>query len=318
MTLSELVLVINFPIFLGWFFKQTKIFREGDISVLRKFVVKVTVPFIIFRNLYHADINEMGQLIPAAAAFFTVSILFTAAVLLIRKFTSSQKEISNSFCIGSFMGNYGYLGWGVLFYFYGESGFTRAVFFTVFFWPVFLLLGFVMVVILSARKLDKESKTAVLSALRSNAVVPLVAVFIALVMNFQNISLAPWLSKSIESFASITIPAILFTVGLSFSIIIKKAHIRAVATGAVLRLFLGMVFGISAMLLTSLLFDIDIVTKKVILLESVMPSAAISPFFADFIDSDKEAVSGVVTFSTLISLITLPLWYSIIETWSWI
>ncbi|HOB72364.1 MAG TPA: AEC family transporter, partial [bacterium] len=141
---------------------------------------------------------------------------------------------------------------------------------------------------------------------------------IALVMNFQNISLAPWLSKSIESFASITIPAILFTVGLSFSIIIKKAHIRAVATGAVLRLFLGMVFGISAMLLTSLLFDIDIVTKKVILLESVMPSAAISPFFADFIDSDKEAVSGVVTFSTLISLITLPLWYSIIETWSWI
>ncbi|HPV20318.1 MAG TPA: AEC family transporter, partial [bacterium] len=227
-------------------------------------------------------------------------------------------EISNSFCIGSFMGNYGYLGWGVLFYFYGESGFTRAVFFTVFFWPVFLLLGFVMVVILSARKLDKESKTAVFSALRSNAVVPLVAVFIALVMNFQNISLAPWLSKSIESFASITIPAILFTVGLSFSIIIKKAHIRAVATGAVLRLFLGMVFGISAMLLTSLLFDIDIVTKKVILLESVMPSAAISPFFADFIDSDKEAVSGVVTFSTLISLITLPLWYSIIETWSWI
>ncbi|HOB71841.1 MAG TPA: AEC family transporter, partial [bacterium] len=170
MTLSELVLVINFPIFLGWFFKQTKIFREGDISVLRKFVVKVTVPFIIFRNLYHADINEMGQLIPAAAAFFTVSILFTAAVLLIRKFTSSQKEISNSFCIGSFMGNYGYLGWGVLFYFYGESGFTRAVFFTVFFWPVFLLLGFVMVVILSARKLDKESKTAVFSALRSNAV----------------------------------------------------------------------------------------------------------------------------------------------------
>ncbi|HSW60393.1 MAG TPA: AEC family transporter [bacterium] len=318
MSLIELVLVINFPIFLGWFFKQTKIFSEEDISVLRKFVVKVTVPFIIFRNLYHADINDMSQLVPSTAAFLTVSFLFACAVLLIRKYTSSQKEISNSFCIASFMGNYGYLGWGVLFYFYGESGFTRAVFFTVFFWPAFLLTGFIMSVILSGKKLDRESKTAIINALKSNALIPLISVFVALFMNMQKVALSPWLSKSIDSFAAITIPAILFTVGLSFSVIIKKAHIRAVVTGAALRLFGGMIFGISAMLLTSLLFDIDIVTKKVILLESVMPSAAISPFFVDFIDSDREAVSGIVTFSTLISLLTLPLWYSIIETWSWI
>jgi len=225
MNLTELVLVINFPIFLGWFFKQTKIFKDDEITTLRKFVVKVTVPFIIFRNLYNADIKDISQLIPAAAAFLTISILFSAVVVILRRFTSKDQTISNSFCIASFMGNYGYLGWGVLFYFYGDSGFTRAVFFTVFFWPVYLILGFMITTILSGKKGGKEELRSMLSALISNALIPLVVVFIALFMNYQKIQLMPWLSKSIESFALITIPAILFTVGLSFSIFIKRIHI---------------------------------------------------------------------------------------------
>lgn len=318
MNLYELVLVINFPIFLGWFFKQTKIFKDEDISVLRKFVIKVTVPFIVFRNLYNADIMDISQLIPASAAFIVITLFFTAAVLLLRKRVSKDRLISNSFSLASFMGNYGYLGWGVLFYFYGDQGFTRAVFFTVLFWPVFLFTGFCLSILLTGQKLGKESAGVIFSALKSNALVPIIAVIIALFMNFQKISIPLWLTKSIESFAVITIPAILFTVGLSFSIFIKRSHIKAVVTGTLLRLFGGMVFGISAMLIISLFLNIDPVTKKVILLESVMPSAAISPFFADFIDSDREAVSGIVTFTTLTSLLTLPFWYSIIETWSWL
>lgn len=318
MNLTELVLVINFPIFLGWFFKQTKIFKDDEITTLRKFVVKVTVPFIIFRNLYNADIKDISQLIPAAAAFLTISILFSAVVVILRRFTSKDQTISNSFCIASFMGNYGYLGWGVLFYFYGDSGFTRAVFFTVFFWPVYLILGFMITTILSGKKGGKEELRSMLSALISNALIPLVVVFIALFMNYQKIQLMPWLSKSIESFALITIPAILFTVGLSFSIFIKKKHILAVAAGTFIRLVGGMAIGLSAMFVTMFFFNVDPVTKKVILLESVMPSAAISPFFADFVDSDKEAVSGIVTFSTLVSLLTLPFWYSMIEKWSFL
>lgn len=318
MNLAELVLVINFPIFLGWFFKQTKIFKNEDVAVLRKFVVKVTVPFIIFRNLYNADIKDISQLIPSSVAFFTISIFFVVAVLLIRKHTSSETQISNSFCIASFMGNYGYLGWGILFYFYGDPGFTRAVFFTVFFWPVFLLLGFILSIMLSGNKVSRESIKLILSALKNNALVPIIMVITALFMNFQEIQLPSWLSKSVESFALITIPGILFTVGLSFSVFIKKIHIKAVVTGTVLRLFAGMAIGIAAMFITAFFFNIDVVTKKVILLESVMPSAAMSPFFVDFVDSDKEAVSAIVTFSTLISLLTIPMWYSIIERWTWI
>jgi hypothetical protein len=318
MHITELVLVINFPIFLGWFFKQLKLFSKEDIGALRKFVIKVSVPFIIFRNLYKSNIEDVSQLLPAALAFLIVSLLFGLAVFFLRKLVSKDKLTQNSFCVGSFMGNYGYLGWGVLFYFLGDAGFTRAVFFTVFFWPVFLFIGFSLSILLSGGRFDQSSIKVILKALYSNALVPVVVVILALYMNLQNITIPIWLNKSIESFASITIPAILFTVGLSFSLIIKKAHIKTIVSGTVLRLAVGLVFGILAVLLTSLFFNVDTVTKKVILVESVMPTAAISPFFCDFINCDNEAVSGILTFSTLISLLTLPFWFSIVQTWTWL
>lgn len=318
MHITELILIINFPIFLGWFFKQLKIFSKEDIGALRKFVIKVSVPFIIFRNLYKSNIEDVSQLLPAALAFLIISLLFGGAVFFLRKLVSKDKLTQNSFCVGSFMGNYGYLGWGVLFYFLGDAGFTRAVFFTVFFWPVFLFIGFSLSILLSGGRFDRSSIKVILKALYSNALVPVIVVILALYMNFQDIALPVWLNKSIESFASITIPAILFTVGLSFSVIIKKAHIKTIVSGTVLRLAVGLVFGILAVLLTSLFFNVDTITKKVILVESVMPTAAISPFFCDFINCDNEAVSGILTFSTLISLLTLPFWFSIIETWTWL
>ena len=316
MSLLELVLIINFPIFLGWFFKQLKIFKDPEISAIRKFIIKVTVPFIIFRNLYHADIKDVSQLIPSSTAFFLMSLMFAAAVYFTRKRISDDAAIANSFCIATFMGNYGYLGWGVLYYFYGDPGFTRAVFFTVFFWPVFLLLGFILSVLLSGSKLNRNSAKLILHALKENALTPIIMVAVALFMNYSRIPLPQWLSKSVDSFASITIPAILFTVGVSFSFIIKRSYVKAIISGTVLRIILGMVFGTLSYLMVSLMFNVDDITKKVILLESVMPSAAISPFFSDFIHSEKEVISGIITFSTLASLITLPLWYSIIEKWS--
>lgn len=318
MSLLELVLIINFPIALGWFFKQLDIFKESEISAIRKFVIKVTVPFIIFRNLYHADINDVSQLIPASAAFFIISVMFTVLVYFSRKRVSQELAISNSFCIATFMGNYGYLGWGVLYYFYGDLGFTRAVFFTVFFWPLFLLLGFILSVLLSGTSLNRNSLKRILHALRENALTPIIVVIVALFMNYNGITLPPWLSKSVDSFAAITIPAILFSVGVSFSFILKRSYIKAVISGTVIRVAVGIVFGIATVFIISLVFKVDEITKKVIILESVMPSAAISPFFADFIHSEKEVVSGILTFSTIVSLVTLPFWYSVIEKWSFI
>lgn len=317
MKLLELVLTINFPIFLGWIFKQLKLFPDKESAVLRKFVIKVTVPFLIFRNLYNADTKEFSQMLPMIASLCLILVFSAIIVVSLRNLSSSDKTISNSFCIGSFVGNYSYLGWGVLSYFYGETGFTRGVFFSMFFWPVVLSVGFTIVWFLSRTSSGDTSKDKIIHALTSNAIPPVLSAFLAMAMNFYGVKIPVWLSQSIGSIANITIPAILFTVGLSLSVMLKKGTVRPVIFGTFFRTVFGMIVGVAVLSIVSFCFkNLDITTKKVILMESVMPSAALSPFFADFVDSDKEIVSGIVTFSTLFSLVTLPFWYFMIEKWS--
>lgn len=317
--LLELVLTINFPIFLGWIFKQLKLFPDKESAILRKFVIKVTVPFLIFRNLYNADTKEFSQLLPMIVSLCLTLAISAVLVVSLRGLSSSDQKVSNSFCVGSFVGNYSYLGWGVLSYFYGESGFTRGVFFSMFFWPAVLSTGFTMIWFLSRASSGKTSKDKIIQVLTSNAIPPVLSAFLAMAMNFYGVKLPAWLTQSISSIANITIPAILFTVGLSLSIMLKKGTVRPVVLGTFFRTVFGMIVGVAVLSIVSFCFkNIDITTKKVILMESVMPSAALSPFFADFIDSDKEVVSGIVTFSTLFSLITLPFWYFVIEKWSFI
>lgn len=304
---------------MGWIFKQLKLFPDNESTVLRKFVIKATVPFLIFRNLYNADTKEFSQMLPMITALCLTLVLSGTLVLLMRNLSSSDKKISNSFCVGSFVGNYSYLGWGVLSYFYGENGFTRGVFFSMFFWPAVLSTGFTIIWFLSKTSSGKASKDKIIHALTSNAIPPVLSVFLAMAMNFYGIKIPEWLAKSIGSIANITIPAILFTVGLSLSIMLKKGTIRPVILGTFFRTVFGIIVGIAVLSIVLFFFkNVDITTKKVILMESVMPSAALSPFFADFVDSDKEVVSGIVTFSTLFSLVTLPFWYFMIEKWSFI
>jgi len=304
---------------LGWIFKQLKLFPDNESAVLRKFVIKVTVPFLIFRNLYNADTHEFSQMLPMITALCLTLVFSAIIVVLTRNLSSSDKKISNSFCVGSFVGNYSYLGWGVLSYFYGETGFTRGVFFSMFFWPAVLSTGFTIIWFLSKTSSGKASKDKIIHALTSNAIPPVLSAFLAMAMNFYGIKIPEWLAKSIGSIANITIPAILFTVGLSLSIVLKKGTVRPVILGTFFRTVFGMIVGIAVLSIVLFFFkNVDITTKKVILMESVMPSAALSPFFADFVDSDKEVVSGIVTFSTLFSLVTLPFWYFMIEKWSFI
>ena len=304
---------------MGWIFKQLKLFPDNESAVLRKFVIKATVPFLIFRNLYNADTKEFSQMLPMITALCLTLVFSALIVVSLRNLSSSDKKISNSFCVGSFVGNYSYLGWGVLSYFYGETGFTRGVFFSMFFWPAVLSTGFTIIWFLSRTSSGKASKDKIIHALTSNAIPPVLSAFLAMAMNFYGIKLPEWLAKSISSIANITIPAILFTVGLSLSVVLKKGTFRPVVLGTFFRTVFGMIVGAAVLSIVSFCFkNIDITTKKVILMESVMPSAALSPFFADFVDSDKEVVSGIVTFSTIFALITLPFWYFMIEKWSFL
>lgn len=311
MSIVEIVISVLLPIFFGYFLKLIKVISSEDAITIRKFIVKASVPFVIFKNLYTADVIVFSQILPNLLGFIIVSIIYTIFSNYTSKLVSKDIKQSRAYSIATQFGNYGYLGWGIMYYFFGDGGFTRAVFFSMFFWPVFLTFGFLMIFLETKSSLSRNEFYA---ALLKNATTPIFAAISGLVFNLLKIKFHPVLKDFIFTFASFTIPMILFSIGLDFNLKIDKARFKIAFFSSFVRLILGILFGFVTVFIISMIFKIDELTLKVILLETVMPTAAMSAFFSDFIDMDKQLLASTLTLSTLLSLITLPFWYFMVQT----
>ncbi|HDS02902.1 MAG TPA: AEC family transporter [Firmicutes bacterium] len=309
-SLFHVVLSILLPISLGILFRFFG-FTQEESTALRKFVIKVTVPFIVFRNLLQADLESLTQILPSVTAMILMTVLFSATALGASRFLPHHKDLRHAFIFSTFVGNYGYLGWGVMNQFYGDAGFTRAVFFTLFFWPVFLLAGFALIYLLN--KKEDFSHRGLLLILGKNSAPPLLSAAAGLLCNLFTFHPPPLLNTLINQFAAMTVPLILFTIGLSFHFILKRSDLPTILLSCIHRLFLGYLIGLATCAFVSLFFSLDPITKKVILMESVMPTAAMAPFFAEHISLDKKVQASVITLSTAFSLLTIPLWYLVTE-----
>ncbi|MCX6582873.1 MAG: AEC family transporter [Candidatus Aminicenantes bacterium] len=304
-----LLLVLVLPIGVGYLLRLTRIFNDKETDVLRKFVIRVCVPFLVFKNLYKTETSVLDQLLPSIFAFVLLCILYTGAAYLLSQVVSHVKPHRDTYAFAVSMGNYMFLGWGVVHSFYGEAAFTRAVFFTIFFWPVFLLGGFW----LAHRQGSKDGKRSFLSLIISNGGVALAAALLGIVMNRFHIPIPGIISDLVDKFAVFTIPMILMVIGLNFALIMPKANFKIIAAATFTRLIGGFALGFATLVITRFLFSPDLLTGRVILMESIMPTAALTVFFVDHSEMDKELLAGIITFSTLISLATIPLWYVVIE-----
>jgi len=219
MMVINTVLSILLPICFGAFLKIFKIFKENDSAVLRKFIIKATVPFIIFRNLYSAQISELNQILPSFLGFFLITVLYFIFSILISRWLVSKEEEKHSFSLSTMFGNYGYMGWGVVQNFYGQQGLTRSIFFTMFFWPVFLVMGFLYLFLGSEGKISKKT---MVQTIVKNASIPISSALLGITFNLLQIKIPEVLHSFISQFAGITIPGILFTIGLELNFQLEK------------------------------------------------------------------------------------------------
>ena len=106
------MLALLLPIALGYLLKLARIFQESEIAALRKFVVRVALPFLIFQNLYHADVESIQQALPIVLAFALLTALYTLAALFISPRVTAGETQRLTFAFSVFAGNYAFLGWG--------------------------------------------------------------------------------------------------------------------------------------------------------------------------------------------------------------
>ncbi len=307
-----LLVPLVLPMGLGTIFRSIKLFNNAESDALRKFVVRVSIPFLILKNMYNADMASLGQFLPLVTAYFLLTLLYTVSARFLSPLIPGTPVQQNTLAFSIMMGNYAFLGWGVVHSFFGEPALVRAVLFTTFAWPSFLFCGFWLI---HQREKEREKKGEISfwMLLVKNASVPLLSVAVGLGLNVLKIKIPGAIWVQVENFAAFTIPMILFTIGLNFSFRMPVSKLKLILVSSVSRLVGGFCLGLIVVLILNVLLPIDLVSRKVILIQSVMPTATFSFFFTGYIEMDNELLSGIIGFSTLLSLLTLPLWYIFVE-----
>jgi predicted permease len=181
-----------------------------------------------------------------------------------------------------------------------------------FFWPVFLTCGFFL-----RRRFengtDNAEKSGFLKILVRHAGVPISAAASGLILNVLSVRLPETINSFISQFAALAIPMILFAIGQNLRLFMPAARLRLVLAASFFRLVGGFALGLAVVVILRLFFNLDILSRQVILLQAVMPTATMATFFSEYVALDEELLSGIIAVSTLLSFLTLPLWVMVIR-----
>lgn len=310
--LAALLMSLALPAALGYLLRRLRLFHDNEIPALRKFAMKVCVPFLIFTNLYHADMASMLQALPLVGAFIVMAALYCFTAYGTARITSTEKRLQLTVAYAVFAGNYVFLGWGVIGSFFGAAALVRGVFFSMFFWPVILISGFFLRHLLAGADAANSGRMF-LAILGRDAGVPLVVTATALALNLTHVHLPAVIDDFATRFAAMAIPLILFVIGQNLRLRLPLDKLRLIATAAAIRLLAGFAIGLATVWIIGAIFSVDSLSRRVILLQAVMPTATMATFFAEHAPLDEELLSSIIAASTLLSFLTLPLWVTLIR-----
>ena len=145
------------------------------------------------------------------------------------------------------------------------------------------------------------------ASLKSLLKLPLIyAVPLGLAFAIPGIKPPVWLANSTQLMGELTIPLMLIALGASLARLRFHALGRPFLISSI-RLVMGLGVGFAV----SWLMGVEGTARGVIILECAMPVAVMNYLFAERYNKEPEDVAGIVTISTLMSYVTLPviLWF---------
>jgi predicted permease len=302
-TLVQMALLISCGII--WrFFKPASLGADQTRLVLTTVVYYLLLPAMILHVLWQTEIGfqslKFSQL-SALCIFFGLAVMWLWGKLLkINNFRLGALVLAAGFP------NVTYLGLPVLEQTFGPWARSIAIQMDLFAGlPLLFTVG-----ILIARYFGEqgaETKKPIFTFLNTP---PFWAAALAVSMNLLQISEPSWLSGVLQRFAAGVVPLMLFSLGLALNWqAISIKNLPYAAPVIVVKMLLMPLF---AIWLNGYL-DIKGEAKTAALLETAMPCMVLGIVFCDRYRLDASLYAMVVTVTTLLSLVTLPFWYRVMQ-----
>jgi len=298
------MIIIVLLILTGYLSKYFGILKESDRLTLNNIVVHIAMPSTIFltimKNVSPADLPQFLKL---PVLIFLTFVICGFIGYLIGRLLKLNKESLGGLILVCALGNTGFLGYPVIYGFYGTEGLTRAIFCDI--GSVFASLLFGTYVGLKFGN-ENSNNSIIYELLKFPPLITGILSIVLVFFGFNVDSFPGFIIKTLGYLSNATIPLIMLSLGLSLSP--KSARF-----GAIYGVIASMVrMGIAPLLVFALstIFLIDGLEKNVLILESAMPSAMMSLVFAVMYELDVKLVASACFITTVVSLFILPLIYS--------
>ncbi|NYB76012.1 AEC family transporter [Sedimentibacter hydroxybenzoicus DSM 7310] len=296
--ITESVFSLFVIILVGVYASRKNIITQEINKGLTDILIKIALPFMIvssFMFTYDESIkaNVLATFYLSLGAYVIMAVISIVLLIPVKNDKKIVLHFANVFV------NTGYIGFPVLNSIYGYEGVIYGsifnLFFVIFLWTYGILLY--------KGKLDKGYlKKEIINLLFNPSII---AVIIGIVIMLFNIEITGALLSSIKSIGSITGPLSMFIIGAILSKVKIKQHIKdwAVYYGIVIKLI---VIPVTIYLFSLLLREASIAVYSVIIM-TAMPASAMTSILAESYNKEKEFAAVIVSATTLISLITVPM-----------
>lgn len=293
----------------GWrFVSPSEISAVQTRKVLTTLVYIIFLPALVLNVLWKAD---MGLHSLEFTLLGVSGILITQLIVLsIAHFLNFGRPQMGAVILAASFPNVIYLGLPVLEQTFGDWASSVAIqlnFFAVS--PLVYTVGVLIAQHYGGEEKKGESKVinyALFSFLKTP---PFIAVFIAIILNLNDIPSPLWLIGVLQQLSAAVVPLMLFSLGLALSwTSFKLKNLSYIIPVIAFKLFFMPFLAIE----TVSYLTMPEQHKAAVVLEMAMPSMVVGIIFCDRYELDTELYAMAVTITTLLSILSLPFWYGLL------
>ena len=298
------VLPVFLVILAGLFFSRTKSFKKEWIDVLNDYALWIGFPALILVALFQLDVplSSYLDLVGWNSAYIVFCMLLAFPVA--RIFHLGTTTMRTLVLVFSF-GNVAYLGIPVLLNVYGEEILAESTLLSTVYLFWLFTLGIMLVEVFGE---ESVKLVTVIKRLAGNPL--LLAVLFGLFISVLKIEVPEILMKSLDLFASSVTAIVLFSLGLflgTYHLGNWKAWLPVLAFSLTILLVLPFLYWM-VICLSGVPFD-----ARASILDAAMPMGLTPYVLSVKYRLNASFAARVVVLTTMLSVITLPLWIEILQ-----
>jgi len=275
-------------VFLGYIWNR--IGNNVEQSEITNIITWVGAPCLIFNTLIKlkSSIYVVQDII--IAAILMISIMFICSFVILKLIKFPIRALVNPMTFS----NSGNLGMTIALFAFGSLGLELAVIY----FMITSLLHF------TVGQSIWSGKWSIKILLKTPV---LLAVIAGLLVNFSDIGLPKTLTNTTSILAGITIPLLLFTMGISINKIQFKIEPKII-----ILIIIRIIIASSLAYTICIMLDINDIAKNIILLQGVLPAPIFTYLFASKFNVNPHIVANYLMTSTFISLFTITIFLTLI------